>query len=63
MEAYTFDRPVRYHLDYQTLRGQKLKHSRARRYLMTTLAVNRSSWCSVPSGFWPVLFELSDQAG
>ena len=32
-------------------------------YGMTTLAVNRSSWCRVPSGFWPVLLELSDQAG
>src|SRR6266702_3104885 len=30
---------------------------------MTTCAVKRSSWCSVPSGFWPSMLELSDHAG
>ena len=33
------------------------------RYDTTTFAMYRSSWCRVPSGFSPVLFELSDQAG
>jgi YVTN family beta-propeller protein len=31
-------------------------------YGIGTAAVYRSSWCSVPSGLLPVLFELSDHA-
>ena len=33
------------------------------RYEIVIAAVSRSSWWSLPSGFVPVLFELSDQAG
>ena len=35
----------------------------SRFYGMATLAIKRSSWCNAPSGFWPLLLELSDQAG
>ena len=37
VEAYTFDRPVRYHLDYQTLRAH-LGEIRARRIVLTHMS-------------------------
>jgi ribonuclease BN (tRNA processing enzyme) len=37
VEAYTFDRPIRYHLDYQTLRGH-LGEIRARRIVLTHMS-------------------------
>jgi len=37
VEAYTFDRPVRYHLDYQTLRGH-LGEISARRTVLTHMS-------------------------
>jgi ribonuclease BN (tRNA processing enzyme) len=37
VEAYTFDRPVRYHLDYQTLRGH-LAELRAGRIVLTHMS-------------------------
>jgi ribonuclease BN (tRNA processing enzyme) len=38
-EAYTFDRPVRYHLDYQTLR-EHLGELRARRIVLTHMSAD-----------------------
>lgn len=37
VEAYTFDRPVRYHLDYQTLRA-RLGQISARRVVLTHMS-------------------------
>jgi ribonuclease BN (tRNA processing enzyme) len=37
VEAYTFDRPVRYHLDYQTLRAH-LGQIRAERVVLTHMS-------------------------
>ncbi len=39
VEAYTFDRPVRYHLDYQTLR-EHLGELRARRIVLTHMSAD-----------------------
>jgi ribonuclease BN (tRNA processing enzyme) len=39
VEAYTFDRPVRYHLDYQTLRGH-LAELRAARIVLTHMSAS-----------------------
>jgi ribonuclease BN (tRNA processing enzyme) len=38
-EAYTFDRPVRYHLDYRTLRAH-LGEIRARRIVLTHMSAD-----------------------
>ena len=38
-EAYTFDRPVRYHLDYQTLRAH-LGELDARRIVLTHMSAD-----------------------
>jgi ribonuclease BN (tRNA processing enzyme) len=39
VEAYTFDRPIRYHLDYQTLRG-RLGELQARRIILTHMSAS-----------------------
>ena len=42
VEAYTFDRPVRYHLDYQTLRGH-LGELQAERIVLTHMSAHMLS--------------------
>jgi len=42
VEAYTFDRPVRYHLDYQTLRGH-LGELQAERIVLTHMSARMLS--------------------
>jgi ribonuclease BN (tRNA processing enzyme) len=42
VEAYTFDRPVRYHLDYQTLRGH-LGELQAKRIVLTHMSAHMLS--------------------
>ena len=42
VEAYTFDRPVRYHLDYQTLRARR-EEIRARRVVLTHMSASMLS--------------------
>ena len=42
MEAYTFDRPIRYHLDYQTLRAH-LAEIQAKRIVLTHMSADMLS--------------------
>jgi hypothetical protein len=52
VEAYTFDRPVRYHLDYQTLRTH-LGEIRARRIVLTHMsgAITRLADADLPAAY------------
>jgi len=52
VEAYTFDRPVRYHLDYQTLRAH-LGEIRARRIVLTHVsgAITRLADAGLPAAY------------
>ncbi len=53
VEAYTFDRPVRYHLDYQTLRAH-LGQIRARRIVLTHMSaamLTRLADADVPAAY------------
>jgi ribonuclease BN (tRNA processing enzyme) len=42
VEAYTFDRPVRYHLDYQTLQAHR-QEIRAHRVVLTHMSASMLS--------------------
>lgn len=53
VEAYTFDRPVRYHLDYQTLRAH-LGEIGARRIVLTHMSgamLNRLADADLPAAY------------
>ena len=53
MEAYTFDRRVRYHLDYQTLRSH-LEEICARRIVLThmsTAMLSRLADADLPAAY------------
>jgi hypothetical protein len=47
----------------EAIQRQRDRRRPSRFYGMATLAMKRSNWCNAPSGFWPLLLELSDQAG
>jgi ribonuclease BN (tRNA processing enzyme) len=59
-EAYTFDRPVRYHLDYQTLRVH-LGQIRARRMLLTHMSgamLSRLADSDLPAAYDGMIIDL-----
>ena len=60
VEAYTFDRPVRYHLDYQTLRAH-LSEIRARRIVLTHMSVamlTRLADADTPAAYDGMILDL-----
>jgi ribonuclease BN (tRNA processing enzyme) len=60
VEAYTFDRPVRYHLDYQTLRAH-LSEIHARRMLLTHMSgamLGRLADCDMPAAYDGMIIDL-----
>ncbi len=60
VEAYTFDRPVRYHLDYQTLRAH-LGQIRARRIVLTHMSaamLTRLADADVPAAYDGMTLDL-----
>lgn len=59
-EAYTFDRPVRYHLDYQTLRGH-LDDIRAERVVLTHMSaamLSRLADADLPAAYDGMIIDL-----
>jgi ribonuclease BN (tRNA processing enzyme) len=59
-EAYTFDRPVRYHLDYQTLRAH-LGELGARRIVLTHMSADmlaRQADAEIPAAYDGMTLEL-----
>jgi ribonuclease BN (tRNA processing enzyme) len=59
-EAYTFDRPVRYHLDYQTLRAH-LAEIRARRTVLTHMSaamLGRLTDAELPAAYDGMIIDL-----
>jgi ribonuclease BN (tRNA processing enzyme) len=59
-EAYTFDRPVRYHLDYQTLRGH-LGDIHASRVVLTHMSpamLGRLADAALPAAFDGMVIDL-----
>jgi len=59
-EAYTFDRPVRYHLDYQTLRAH-LDEIRARRIVLTHMSgamLARLTDADLPAAYDGMMLDL-----
>lgn len=60
VEAYTFDRPVRYHLDYQTLRGH-LPEIRAQRIVLTHMSaamLARLADADIPAAYDGMIIDL-----
>lgn len=60
VEAYTFDRPVRYHLDYQTLRAHRGEIS-ARRIVLTHMSaamLTRLADASLPAAYDGMIADL-----
>jgi ribonuclease BN (tRNA processing enzyme) len=60
VEAYTFDRPVRYHLDYQTLRAH-LGEIRARRIVLTHMSgamLARLTDADLPAAYDGMMLDL-----
>ena len=60
VEAYTFDRPVRYHLDYQTLRAH-LGEIGARRIVLTHMSADmlgRLADAELPAAYDGMTIEL-----
>ena len=59
-EAYTFDRPVRYHLDYQTLRAH-LGEIRAERVVLTHMSagmLSRLADAELPAAYDGMIIDL-----
>jgi len=59
-EAYTFDRPVRYHLDYQTLRAH-LGQLRAQRIVLTRMSaamLTRLAGAEMPAAYDGMILDL-----
>jgi len=60
VEAYTFDRPVRYHLDYQTLRAH-LGELRAERVVLTHMSaamLSRLTGTDLPAAYDGMIIDL-----
>ena len=60
VEAYTFDRPVRYHLDYQTLRAH-LAEIRAQRIVLTHMSaamLSRLADADTPAAYDGMIVDL-----
>ena len=60
VEAYTFDRPIRYHLDYQTLRGH-LGQIRAERVVLTHMSagmLSRLADAELPAAYDGMVIDL-----
>jgi len=60
VEAYTFDRPVRYHLDYQTLRAH-LGEIRAQRIVLTHMSaamLTRLADAGMPAAYDGMILDL-----
>ena len=60
VEAYTFDRPIRYHLDYQTLRAHR-GEIRARRIVLTHMSaamLTRLADADVPAAYDGMILDL-----
>ncbi len=60
VEAYTFDRPIRYHLDYQTLR-EHLGEIRAQRVVLTHMSaamLNRLADAGLPAAYDGMIIDL-----
>jgi len=59
-EAYTFDRPIRYHLDYQTLR-EHLDDIRAERVVLTHMSaamLSRLADAELPAAYDGMTIDL-----
>ena len=61
VEAYTFDRPVRYHLDYQTLRAHLAEISAQRIVLthMSAAMLSRLADAEMPAAYDGMILDLS----
>ena len=60
MEAYTFDRPIRYHLDYQTLRTH-LGELHAERIVLTHMSaamLSRLTDADLPAAYDGMIIAL-----
>ena len=60
VEAYTFDRPVRYHLDYQTLRAHR-EEIRAHRVALTHMSaamLSRLADAELPAAYDGMIIDL-----
>jgi phosphoribosyl 1,2-cyclic phosphodiesterase len=60
VEAYTFDRPIRYHLDYQTLRAH-LGEIRAQRVVLTHMSaamLSRLADAELPAAYDGMIIDL-----
>ncbi len=60
VEAYTFDRPIRYHLDYQTLRAH-LGEIRAQRIVLTHMSaqmLSRLTDAELPAAYDGMIIDL-----
>jgi ribonuclease BN (tRNA processing enzyme) len=60
VEAYTFDRPVRYHLDYQTLRAHR-EEIRAHRVVLTHMSaamLSRLADAELPAAYDGMIIDL-----
>ena len=60
MEAYTFDRPIRYHLDYQTLRAH-LGEIRAQQVVLTHMSaamLSRLADAELPAAYDGMIIDL-----
>jgi len=60
VEAYTFDRPIRYHLDYQTLR-EHLGEIHAQRVVLTHMSaamLSRLTGTGLPAAYDGMIIDL-----
>jgi phosphoribosyl 1,2-cyclic phosphodiesterase len=60
VEAYTFDRPIRYHLDYQTLRTHA-REIRAERVVLTHMSAGmlaRLADAELPAAYDGMVIDL-----